>query len=341
MYLHPSFKFRDEVSPELLQLLTKTTLGTNGAKYQHLDIEERIYDADNPLFMSIERNGKVLGNIAFCRRGKFWYIRYFAFDSIFQAGPGENTSRRKNSLFKNQIETYFHSLLNTENAARIEALYAYIDPKNQRSKQMSELFGFRKIAQLRTQSFSRLHPKNRRVEQLDDWNAIRDLVQASYGNHLFYFESQSSQPPFYVIRDENGEIVACVKVTLVNWKIARIPGKFGGILTKIIPYLPVMNRLIKPNKHTFLVPEIVCVKDNNTKVLEELFSGILAMHQLNVMLWWIDEKDPAYTNMAPKVNWGILDKVLGRSEVDVVARYAQMNADDLKKPVFVAAFDMV
>jgi hypothetical protein len=59
------------------------------------------------------------------------------------------------------------------------------------------------------------------------------------------------------------------------------------------------------------------------------------------MLWWIDEKDPGYTNMAPKVNWGILDKIIGRSEVDVVARYAQMNAEDLKKPVFVAAFDMV
>jgi hypothetical protein len=206
---------------------------------------------------------------------------------------------------------------------------------------MSELFGFQKIAQLRTQSFSRLRPKNNRVETVNDWNLVKNIVQSIYSEHLFYFEEQSIKPPFHIIRDKNGEIIACTKVTVVNWKITRLPGKFGGILTKIIPYLPVMNRLIKPNKHTFLVPEIVCVKDNSPKVLEELFSGILAMHQLNVMLWWIDEKDPGYTNMAPKVNWGILDKIIGRSEVDVVARYAQMNAEDLKKPVFVAAFDMV
>lgn len=341
MQLHPSFKFREEVSPELLQLLTKTTLGTNGARYQHLDIEERIYEADQPLFLSIERNNKTLGNIAFCRRGKIWYIRYFAFDSNFQAGPGENTSNRKNSLFKTQIETYFHSLLNTENASRIEALYAYIDPKNQRSKQMSERFGFENIAQLKTQSFSRISPKNKRVELLEDWNLIKDFVHKNYGNHLFYFESQSSKAPFYVIKDKNGAIIACTKATVVNWKIARLPGKLGGILTKLIPYIPLINRLIKPNKHTFLVPEIVCVKDNSPKVLEELFSGILAMHQLNVMLWWIDEKDPAYTNMAPKVNWGMLDKILGRPEVDVVARYTQMKDEYLKKPVFVAAFDMV
>ena len=341
MQLHPSFKFREEVSTELLELLTKTTLGTNGAQYQHLDIDKRIYEADQPLFLSIERHNKVMGNIAFCRRGKFWYIRYFAFDSNFQAGAQQKFSKEKNSLFKNQLQFYFNSLLNTENNENIDALYAYIDPKNLRSKQMSERFGFQNIAKLKTQSFSRIKPKNKRVELLDDWNLIKDFVHRNYRNHLFYFESQSSKAPFYVIKDKNGAIIACTKATVVNWKIASLPGKFGGILTKLIPYIPVINRLIKPNKHTFLVPEIVCIKDNNPNLLEELFSGILAIHNLHVLLWWVDEKDQVYTDLSPLVKWGVLDKILGRTEVDVVARYAQMNAEDLKKPVFVAAFDMV
>ena len=341
MQLHPSFKFREEVSAELLELLTKTTLGTNGAQYQHLDIEKRIYEADQPLFLSIERHNKVLGNIAFCRRGKFWYIRYFAFDSNFQAGAQQKFSKEKNSLFKNQLQFYFNSLLNTENKENIDALYAYIDPKNQRSKQMSERFGFENIAKLKTQSFSRIKPQNKRVELLEDWNAIKDFVTKNYGTHLFYFESQSSKAPFYVVKDKNGEIIACTKVTIVNWKIARLPGKFGGILTRLLPYIPIINRLIKPNKHTFLVPEIVCIKDNNPNLLEELFSGILAIHNLHVLLWWIDEKDQVYTDLSPLVKWGVLDKILGRPEVDVVARYIQMKDEDLKKPVFVAAFDMV
>jgi hypothetical protein len=75
--------------------------------------------------------------------------------------------------------------------------------------------------------------------------------------------------------------------------------------------------------------------------LEELFSGILAIHNLNVLLWWIDEKDQVYIDLSTLVKWGVLDKILGRPEVDVVARYTQMKDEDLKKPVYVAAFDMV
>jgi hypothetical protein len=341
MQLHPVFKFNEEVSPELLKLLTKTTLGTNGARYQHLDIEERIYEADQPLFLSIERKNKVLGNIAFCRREKFWYIRYFAFDVAFQAGSNQKVQKERNSLFKNQLTVYFDELLDSENAERIETLYAYIDPKNERSKNMSEQFGFQKIALLRTQSFSRINPKNNRVEKLENWEDIKAFVQSTYGNHLFYFESQSTKPPYYAIRDTKGEIVACAKATVVNWKIARLPGKYGGILTKLIPYIPIINRLIRPEKHTFIVPDLVCIKDNNPDLLEELFSGILAIHKLNLILWWLDQKDPVYTDLSSGLNWGILDKILGRPEVEVVARYAQMNVQDLKVPVFVSAFDMV
>ena len=39
----------DKISPELIELLTNTELGTNGARYIHLDTKERIKEADNPV----------------------------------------------------------------------------------------------------------------------------------------------------------------------------------------------------------------------------------------------------------------------------------------------------
>ena len=86
MVLSSIFKLRLEATPALLELLNNTTLGTNGAKYRHLDTSKRILEADNPLFLSVERNDKVLGNITFCQRDNFWYIRYFAFSTYTQSG---------------------------------------------------------------------------------------------------------------------------------------------------------------------------------------------------------------------------------------------------------------
>ena len=61
MALSSIFKIRKEATPALLELLNNTTLGTNGAMYRHLDTKSRILEADNPLYLSMERNDKVIG----------------------------------------------------------------------------------------------------------------------------------------------------------------------------------------------------------------------------------------------------------------------------------------
>ena len=51
------------VNDKIIDVLTETTLGTNGARYRHLDTKERIFEADNPLFVTIERNVRVWGQV--------------------------------------------------------------------------------------------------------------------------------------------------------------------------------------------------------------------------------------------------------------------------------------
>ena len=48
----------DTISENLIELLSGVELGTNGAKYVHLDIKERIKEADHPLSFSLERNNR-------------------------------------------------------------------------------------------------------------------------------------------------------------------------------------------------------------------------------------------------------------------------------------------
>jgi hypothetical protein len=127
----------------------------------------------------------------------------------------------------------------------------------------------------------------------------------------------------------------------VNWEIVRLPGKMGGLLTKIIPFIPFLKKLIKPKNHTFLVAEIVFSKDHNPQLLDELFSSILAQEKCNLMLWWIDERDPLYTSIKDKMHWGFFNKLIGVNPVDVVERRNANFSTQTSSQVFVTAFDMV
>jgi hypothetical protein len=338
MSLSSLFKLREQPTEEIISLLEQTTLGTNGARYRHLDTRNRILEADNPLFLSIERNNKILGNVTFCRRGSTWYIRYFAFQQNLQSNNRKKETDKSNSNLKSQLRLFFDEQFQSD----VDTMYAYIDPKNDRSKWMSQNFGFHKIATLSTQSFSRIYPKkSARIEKTEDWHEVEPKVIENYGNHCHFFMAHASKPPFYVLKGEKGEIIACARVTKVRWEIVRLPGKFGRLFTKAIPFIPFLNRLITPKNHTFLVPEIVCVNQNNPELLDELFSAILFEEKLNLMLWWMDVTDPLYLSVKNKVQWGLLHKVIGVEPVDVVERNRSAIPEKLESPIFVTAFDMV
>src|SRR5690606_333286 len=125
-------------------------------------------------------------------------------------------------------------------------------------------------------------------------------------------------PPFYCLKDEKGGLLAYAKFTTVNWEIVRMPGKLGGMFTKMIPYVPLLRKLIQPKNHVFLVPEIVWTTGNDAQLLTELFEGVLAREKRNLILWWIDRSDAFYLTVKPKVKWGILHRMIGETAVDVV-----------------------
>lgn len=329
---------RNYPTPAIIELLESVTLGTNGAHYRHLDTRTRISEADNPLFLSIERNENVLSNITFCKRDKNWYIRYFAFDNRFQSGGNKKSSG--NNIIKREIETFFQDALDNQEA---ESFYAYIDPKNVKSMWMSENFGFKTIGRIATQSFSRVNPKpSNRIHKIDDWNEVKDIIQSNFSEHQYYFEAQSSKAPFYVLKDEKNEIIACAKINLANWEIKRFPGKFGGVLTKLIPFIPRLNKIIRPKNHSFVVPDVVWVKNNHPKLLEELFGGILFHEKRNLILWWVDEKDKLYNAISAITKWGILDKIIGVNFAHVVERGNHtIENSNSNQPVFTSGFDFI
>ena len=339
--MHPLFKIREDYTPQIVGLLNSVTLGTNGAKYRHLDTSKRIKECDNPLFLTMERNKVTIGNVTFCRRGNDWYIRYFAISPRLQSAASRKSKSKKSNLLKRELNDFFQSSLDGKNTFdQVGSFYAYIDPNNEKSLWMSENFGFESIGTIATQTFSRVKPKDSpRVRKCNDWNEVKDFVGSNYERHQHFFSSQTKKPPFYCVENKNGEHLAFAKISISNWEIIRLPGKLGAILTKIIPYIPRLNKLIRPKNHSFIVPEAVVVKENNPQLLTELLEGILYQENKNLILWWVDEKENLYDNVKSKIKWGLIHKLVGVSKVNIVKRSNSESRS--KQPYYISGFDLI
>ena len=342
MALHRIFKLREQATVEIISLLDSVVLGTNGAHYKHLDTKEKIGEADNPLFLSMERNNSVLGNITFCRRSQFWYIRYFAFSQMIQSAGKSRSKAGKEGLLKRELNQFFEDVFNGEYGLSPELFYAYIDPHNEKSLWMSESFGFETIAKIKTQTFSRTAPKLKvSIEKTEAWEEVEDVVKSEFGNQKFFFQDQVSKPPFYIWKGTNNEVLGFAKVSTANWEIKRLPGRLGGFLTRIIPLIPGLNKIIKPKNHKFLVPESVYVKD--PKTMGDFLESILKIEQKNLMIWWVDSTEQNYSKSKDCTNWGILDKLVGESSANVVVKRNPKLAQNLdsSNPVYTSGFDFI
>ncbi|MFN5909894.1 MAG: hypothetical protein ACK45H_01035, partial [Bacteroidota bacterium] len=193
-----------------------------------------------------------------------------------------------------------------------------------------------------TQTFSRIFPKKSvRFCQINDHSEIKEQLIGSYSSYRFFQDQTIRKGQFFGIRDRRGELIAFARAMEVNWTIIQLPGKIGKPLSRIIPYIPFINRLLRPKKHTFLAADAVWLIHNDPALLEELFSSLLAEKKLNLLIWWTDERDPVSKPIRKKVRWGLLDKIVGRTPVDVMIKSRDGTLLSDNKPVFVSAYDMV
>lgn len=334
--IKPPFYLDEDFSDETLSLLESVTLGSNGARYRHVGIPARIKKLYNPLYLNLKLRDKLIANVTFCRRDRDWYVRYFAFDTIYQASR-QKTKTKGGGKIKSQLNAFFDSALS--DSIGPERFYAYIDPKNERSLWMSETLGFKTVATIATQTYSRSRPKQRNVQVIKNDELVRKWVTRYFGGRPFFHPYQTyNSTPFYTLEKE-GKVVGFAKVHYAKWEIEQLPGKNGRLLTRIVPFLPFINRLIKPRDHQFLSVDTVWIEDNNPQLLNELFEGILFHENKRIIHWWVDKKEPLYTAVQQKVNWGLIHQINGAHEVHLVVRSNEQQK--INDPVYVSGFDFI
>ena len=326
----------DVITEDLVSFLEGTELGTNGARYTHVDIRKRIFEADRPISFALKRNGHMIANVTFCVRDFAFYVRYFAFHPRFQSDSRTDRKRDGRSILEQSIEDVFKNL----GAQKELPFYAYIEADNSRSQQMSKRFGFSPYTAIISRTFSRLYPRKMKgVSMSSDWNEIAALVKKDYSHYDAYFDTHIRKGPFVVLRNAHGDVDAYAKFNLVEWKIHSLPGRFGSIWVKALPFIPFLRKLIKPKAHLFLCPDIVS-HHVDAKKLERFFSAALALYKANSIIWFVDPNDVVYEKVKNRFSWGILDRIIGAKRVNVVMRNAN-SSYSIKRPFFVSAFDLI
>ena len=326
----------DVITEDLITFLEGTELGTNGTKYTHLDLRKRIYEADHPTSFSLKRNQRIIANVTFCVRDFAFYVRYFAFHPRFQSEARSARKRDVRSSLEQRIEAVFKKLEDQKELP----FYAYVDVDNSRSQHMGNRFGFSPYSGIVSRTFSRLYPRKMNgVSFSSDWNEIAERVKKEYGHYDGYFINHVQKPPFVILKDAHGAIEAYAKFTLVKWKFHRLPGPFGRLLVSLLPYIPILRRLIKPKSHAFLCPDIIS-HGMDSKQLEQLFSAALALYKVNSIIWFVDPNDEVYHKVKENLRWGILDRIIGTKKVNVMVRNAKRPYSS-KRPFFVNSFDLI
>jgi GNAT superfamily N-acetyltransferase len=234
----------------ILTLLRKTIYGTKGPKYKHTGQELKLQNLKNPLFFTLRKQEDTIGFCCLCER-EIWigteknlgyYGRYLAVDENYQ-GNGFGKLLKKNAT------EYIES-----NSTSPSVLYSYIEKNNTRSFNISQKMGFQSISTLETIIFSRLCPKadNRvtRIEEVELPEILEKLESQNTHTILRTFENINYQNNCFILK-ENGRIVAGLQANPTRWKIVEMEGLGGKILLNILPYIPILKRLINPGKYDF------------------------------------------------------------------------------------------
>ncbi|UXP32506.1 hypothetical protein N6H18_00760 [Reichenbachiella agarivorans] len=344
-------------SEEINNFLSKNLIGTpqQSPVYQQLSTRQKLAHIPKAHFATLWKAEQLLSTCCFCEREaileeqaiKSYYVRYFSLLDQFRIQRRKtNTPRSKNSLIKSEI----HEMLTGTGLGSVPGesniFYAYVDPNNARSALLCEEFGFQPIRQFTTHIIGRVFPKKRvdfkQVSTKEDHIVIRQLLKKQYADYSFYTEENLFyQDNYFVIKSQNGEILAGIQANPEKWKIHSLPGISGRFLLNFLGRLPIFRRLIQAN-YAFLAFDYVYAKHGHEDLIIQLIESLLVHFQVYSAMILSDDQSPL-TSLISTIDHGLIGQMKKPVSISVIIKDNNLEASRLKylkkHPVFLSSFD--
>lgn len=318
--------------------------GTEGAIYQNLKVEEHIKLITNPSLMAIEQEDELQATALFSQvqvlsgpeTYNCQYIRYFA----------TNPAVRGTGLMKRYASEAMRLISQGETLKTV--YFALVEKGNKASFRAVQNAGYTQTGNIKTMGFSRFFPKpNKQLYQIQteqEKNAVREVLALQYAQHsLTQFQPVFLHDQYCVVKDADGSLLAGCQYHRGAWKVNRMPGRMGKLILRLLPHIPLLNRIFNPKKFQFLTFEAIFCKAGAEEVLNDLFEGLLARNQVNTAMLWLDEKDPLFQRLQKVMDFGLFHNFVKANDVHMMQCFLGFSEAEQRqfttRPFYASAFD--
>ncbi len=355
-----------EANEGILDILDHAVQGSEGGlRFSLQNVAGRIKAyGDQIRFISLYKKNKITGTVGACFRVSgngtlrypTTYIRYLAFQSVYQAGT--NWRQREKQVIKSEqgddsfkrrtldilSRPYLLDLPDVFEQDR-HIMYAFVESMNERSKNLVHQAGYEYIRSFLTVAFSRFSPESDdRVSLLlpEERSRMKELLLDYYKGYSFFNHEHSFTGSYYILK-EKGEIIAGVNAIPSVYKVFDMPGIWGWVIMNILPRMPYFKRLFFPGEFRYLVFDSIYCKPGKEKLLATLFESACAKEGFNTGLTWLDDRSDLYDKMRTEVRMGSLNRMLNAKPGLVYARFINLNELEREPfynaPAYVSGFD--
>ncbi|RNC79953.1 MAG: hypothetical protein ED557_12525 [Balneola sp.] len=351
------------ITPEVTKLLEQTIFGTKGkVRYRQKHIVDGMKSLKNLEFIQIKKGDRLFGTTGVVSRNttglapslNSLYIRYLSINNPFrnQGKPNQNASRKASRVGTTlkqkigaEITNHFESPFLEKDQKGV--FYAFVESENYNSKELCITMGFYPQRRVSTILFSRFSPKKSELcNEIKESGmaSLKEKLSEHYSDHSFYFDDQLSDSGSYFVLEKEGKILAGVRCKPVHWELIEVPGFSGFLMQKVLPYLPVTNRLFKPKQFSFLAFDYAWTSSDNIDYLLEVMEHCCAAHNINTGMIWCDTEAKIAQLFQNSGNLGFLNTIRKDVTAEVMMRFIGFEEREkvelLNKPVFVSASDM-
>ncbi|HMT68007.1 MAG TPA: hypothetical protein PKE28_10455 [Bacteroidales bacterium] len=350
---------------DITDLIKSTVLGSEGGmRYVMLNTPERIRSyGDGLSFLALYKRNSLKGVIGLCRRitsnrGIRYpsaYLRYLAVQSAFQVERAPGKAGRQLSgagdSFKQKIFSIFRDPQlaagsDDEGNAGPNVLYAYVESRNERSRNMINQAGYEYIRSFLTVAFSRFNPEpHPSVEKLspEEEPAMAKLLEEFYSGYCFYTDEFSFYDHKYYVLRRNGEIVAGVGAIPARYRVVNVPGLWGWMMMKVLHRAPYFRRLFRPEEFRYIILNAIYCREGSEDLLPDLFDAVCAEEGYHTALTWLDDHSHLYETLRTNRRMGALNRLLNAKPGLVYALFSGLAPVETEKfydsPAYISGFD--
>jgi hypothetical protein len=354
----------EKADEEIIGLLKETILGAEGGmRYSMQNTEERIKSYGAGLsFMALYKKNSLKGVIGLCRRKTLncgisyesTHLRYLSMKSAFQTeqAPDHRSDRfpAVEDNFKQKILSLFKGppLDETVPGETVQphVMYAYVESKNERSKNLINQAGYEYIRSFLTVAFSRFYPRRSPAVTClrpEEEPAMGRLLEEQYRNYCFYSDEFSFLDHKYYVLKKDNVIVAGVCAIPARYRVVNVPGLWGWLMMKVMPVTPLFKRLFQPEEFRYIILNAIYCRKGSEDLLPDLFEAVCAEEGYHTALTWHDDHSELFEVLRTNRRMGALNRMLNAKPGLIYASFSGMQTGETDKfyecPAYISGFD--